>query len=74
MPSNDSTPLPCLDELVATQTNLRAIIDELDLLSNDFEESNEQLTRIRALNNSVKGLHSIVRTYHSRSGVRRKVQ
>ena len=60
---SDASSLPSLDELVATQANLKAIIDELDLISNDFEESDEQLTRIRALNNSVKSLLTIVRTY-----------
>ena len=69
---SENPSLPCLDELVATQANLKAIIDELDLLSNDFEESNEQLTRIRAINNSVKGLHSVVRTYHHRRSPQRR--
>ena len=66
MPEKENVSTPCLDELVATQANLKAIIDELEVLSKDFEESKEQLTRIRAVNNSVKGLHSIVRTYRQR--------
>ena len=61
MPKNKV--LPCREELRAAKDSLAAIIDELDHLESDLEESNEQLTRLRAVNNSAKGLFSVVRTF-----------
>ena len=61
MPKNKV--LPCREELRAAKDSLAAIIDELDHLESDLEESNEQLTRLRAVNNSAKGLFSVVKTF-----------
>ena len=59
----DATPQAALMELLECQRVLEEIKEELDLVSDGLGESPDNLTRLRAVTNSARGLHSIVRTF-----------
>jgi len=59
----DATPKAALTELLECQRVLEEIKEELDQVSDGLVESHDNLTRLRAVTNSARGLHSIVRTF-----------
>ena len=59
-----STPTqPALSELVATQSVLELMKNDLDLAADGIVEDNQTLTKMRAVHNAARGLHDIIRTF-----------
>ena len=54
---------PALSELVATQSVLEMMKNDLDLASYGIVEDNQTLTKMRAVHNAARGLHDIIRTF-----------
>ena len=54
---------PALSELVALQSVLEMMKNDLDLAADGIVEDNPTLTKIRAVHNAARGLHEIVRTF-----------
>jgi len=59
---------PALKELCECQNCLSAMKKELDTFSDRLVEDDETLTRIRAVHNSLQGIHSIIRTFPDHRG------
>ena len=59
-----STPTqPALSKLVATQSVLEQMKNQLDLVADCLVEDDKTLTNMTAVHNSAKGLHDIIRTF-----------
>ena len=56
-------PQPALSELVATQSVLELMKNDLDLAADGIVEDNQTLTKMRAVHNAARGLHDIIRTF-----------
>jgi len=54
---------PALSELVATQSVLELMKNDLDLAADGIVEDNQTLTKMRAVHNAARGLHDIIRTF-----------
>jgi len=54
---------PALSELVATQSVLELMKNDLDLAADGIVEDNQTLTKMRAVHNAAWGLHDIIRTF-----------
>jgi len=51
------------DEIVDTQSLLRAIHDDLDVMSDRLPQTAMALTHVRAVKNALTGLHAVVRSF-----------